>query len=77
MHHSFQSSKPSSLIVERARQMRCALTLSEQTLWSGIAGRRLGVTFRRQVPLGRFIADFAAPAAGLVVEWYGSQCTPR
>jgi very-short-patch-repair endonuclease len=24
--------------------------------------------FRRQVPLGRFVADFAAPAAGLVVE---------
>jgi very-short-patch-repair endonuclease len=26
------------------------------------------VWFRRQVPLGRFVADFAAPAAGLVVE---------
>jgi very-short-patch-repair endonuclease len=68
MRHPFQSSKPSSLTIERARQMRCALTLSEQKLWSAIAGRRLGVTFRRQVPLGRFIADFAAPAAGLVVE---------
>jgi len=32
-------------------------------------GRRLGVLFRRQVPLlGRFIADFLAPAERLVIE---------
>jgi len=32
-------------------------------------GRRLGVVFRRQVPLlGRFIADFLAPAQRLVIE---------
>jgi very-short-patch-repair endonuclease len=29
---------------------------------------QLGVWFRRQVPLGRFVADFVAPAAWLVVE---------
>jgi hypothetical protein len=67
MRHSFQSSEPSSLTIEHALQMRRALTLSEQRLWSAIAGRRLGVTFCRQVPLGRFIADFAARAATLVV----------
>jgi very-short-patch-repair endonuclease len=33
------------------RQMRSAMTLSEQKLWSAIAGMRLGGTFRRQVPL--------------------------
>jgi very-short-patch-repair endonuclease len=31
-------------------------------------GRALGVTFRRQVPIGRYIADFLAPAARLIVE---------
>ncbi|MES1173194.1 MAG: DUF559 domain-containing protein [Myxococcales bacterium] len=36
---------------------------SEQLLWQRIRGRRLGAVFRRQVPfLGRFIADFLAPA---------------
>jgi very-short-patch-repair endonuclease len=49
--------------------MRFALTASEQLLWSRISGRQLGVVFRRQVPLlGRFIADFCAPAVRLVIE---------
>jgi very-short-patch-repair endonuclease len=44
-------------------------TDSEARLWAAIRGRRLGVQFRRQVPLGdRFIVDFFAPAARLVVE---------
>jgi hypothetical protein len=39
--------------------MRLAPTGSEQLLWQAIRGRRLGVQFRRQVPLGgRYIADF-------------------
>lgn len=52
--------------------MRSALTPSEQKLWSEIRGGRLGVSFRRQVPLGRFIVDFAAPATKLVVEVDGA-----
>jgi very-short-patch-repair endonuclease len=53
--------------------MRSALTPSEQFLWSRICARQLGVVFRRQVPLlGRFIADFYAPAARLVVEVDGA-----
>ncbi|MFZ5894932.1 MAG: endonuclease domain-containing protein [Myxococcota bacterium] len=52
-----------------ARQHRSQLTHSEQCLWSAINRGQLGVWFRRQVPLaGRFIADFVAPAARLVVE---------
>jgi very-short-patch-repair endonuclease len=48
---------------------RRALTASEARLWSALSARRLGVQFRRQVPLaGRFIVDFAAPSAGLIVE---------
>ncbi len=39
--------------------MRDSPTHTEQVLWARIRGRRLGVAFRRQVPvLGRFIADF-------------------
>jgi cyclase len=58
--------------------MRLAPTTSELVLWQAIRGRRLGVQFRRQVPLGgRYIADFFVSELGLIVEWYGSQCTPR
>ena len=62
----------------RARQMRSSLTPSEQVLWSAIRGRRLGVQFRRQVPLaGRFIVDFFAPSVRLVVEVDGGYHTRR
>jgi very-short-patch-repair endonuclease len=37
-------------------------------LWAEIRGCRLGVWFRRQVPIGRYIADFVAPSVRLVVE---------
>ena len=54
---------------ERARAMRASLTPSEALLWARIRGCRLGPVFRRQVPLlGRFIADFLAPAERLVIE---------
>ena len=48
--------------------MRRHPTPSEHVLWQAIRGGRLGVTFRRQVPLGPFIVDFLAPSARLVVE---------
>jgi very-short-patch-repair endonuclease len=52
-----------------ARQHRSWLTESEASLWSALKGRQLGVSFRRQVPVGgRFIADFCAPSVRLIVE---------
>ena len=48
--------------------MRSALTPSEQRLWLALRGGALGVWFRRQAPLGRFIGDFVAVSARLVVE---------
>ncbi|HEU4577050.1 MAG TPA: DUF559 domain-containing protein [Polyangiaceae bacterium] len=57
-----------AIVTQRARAMRQALTASEQRLWLAIRGGALGVWFRRQVPLGRFIGDFVAVSARLVVE---------
>ena len=57
-----------SLLAARARHMRFEPTPSESRLWQPIRGGRLGVSFRRQVPIGRFIVDLVAPKAGLVVE---------
>src|SRR5450432_798590 len=53
----------------QARQHRSCLTESEARLWSALKARQLGVQFRPEVLLGgRFIVDFFASAAGLVVE---------
>jgi very-short-patch-repair endonuclease len=78
---SFQSravSRRKQLIAERAAEFRTFSTWSEQILWAAMRGGALGIAFRRQVPVGpSFIADFYAAELRLIVEWYGSQCTPR
>ena len=57
---------------------RRAPTESEARLWQLLRARKLGVWFRRQVPLGgRYIADFVAPGARLVVEVDGSSHAGR
>jgi very-short-patch-repair endonuclease len=66
-----------ALVVQRAIGLRAATTASEQALWLYLRGGQLGVWFRRQVVLGRFIADFAAPAARLVVEVDGGYHVTR
>jgi very-short-patch-repair endonuclease len=53
---------------ERARAMRKAPTAGEKKLWSRIRGEQLGVKFRRQHPLGPFIADFYCAEHHLAVE---------
>ena len=48
---------------------RRVMTPSELRLWSALSARKLGVQFRREVPLlGCFIVDFCAPSVRLVVE---------
>jgi very-short-patch-repair endonuclease len=49
--------------------MRSQLNPAEAALWAELNNRRLGVMFRRQVVvLGRYIADFLAPAVKVIVE---------
>ena len=49
--------------------MRRAATPAERRLWQALRKHQLGgLKFRRQMPLGPFIADFYCPAARLVVE---------
>jgi len=49
--------------------MRQAPTPAEHKLWQALRKRQTGgMKFRRQVPLGPFIADFYCSAARLVVE---------
>jgi len=58
-----------------ARDMRSEPTLAEDRLWSHLRRRQMGVRFRRQEPIGPFIADFACPKARLIVEVDGDSHT--
>jgi very-short-patch-repair endonuclease len=45
---------------------------TERRLWYSLRDRRfLGYKFRRQVPIGPFIADFACKSARLIIETDG------
>ena len=58
----------------RARVLRNEPTDCERKLWQFLRMRQLsGFRFRRQVPIGRYIADFACIEAKLVVEVDGGQ----
>jgi adenine-specific DNA-methyltransferase len=60
--------------VAAAREMRRAPTDAERILWSMLRARKLGgLRFRRQQPIGPFIADFYCSAAKLVIELDGGQ----
>jgi very-short-patch-repair endonuclease len=62
-----------TLLTNRARRMRRALTDPEAMLWSRLRGRGDDrPIFRRQYPIGSIIADFYCPAARLAVEVDGS-----
>jgi very-short-patch-repair endonuclease len=52
--------------VERARRLRKESTVAERLLWAEI--RKLKSNFRRQAPIGPYIADFAHHGSKLVIE---------
>ncbi len=57
----------------RAIQLRQKSTPAERKLWSRIRNDQLGVTFRRQHAVGKYIPDFSSPKAKLIIELDGSQ----
>ena len=59
---------------ELARELRQNPTDAEKRLWQHLRNRQLdGHKFRRQVPLGRYVVDFACLEARLIVEVDGGQ----
>jgi very-short-patch-repair endonuclease len=55
------------------RNLRKRQTDSEKLLWQCLRKKRLkGLKFRRQHPIGRYLADFYCPEAHLAVELEGS-----
>jgi very-short-patch-repair endonuclease len=58
--------------LQRAKELRRDLTPAEQLLWSVIRADRLaGLRFRRQHPIGPYIADFYCHEVKLIVELDG------
>ena len=56
-----------------ARNLRKNMTTPEQHLWEALRKRQLdGYRFRRQTPLGRYIADFVCLEVRLVIELDGN-----
>ena len=62
------SAQRSEVLQARARGFRAAPTFSELVLFEAVRGKRLGVAFKRQVVIDRYIVDLLAPAVKLIVE---------
>ena len=61
-------------MVKLARTLRKRMTPHEVRLWARLkTWRAEGFVFRRQVPLGRYIVDFACFTPRLVIEVDGGQ----
>jgi very-short-patch-repair endonuclease len=59
--------------VGKARKLRGAMTTAEQRAWWLLRDRNLlGLKFRRQHPIGRFVVDFYCQQSRLAVELDGS-----
>ena len=57
-----------------ARALRRRSTDAERKLWAQIRDRQLdGLKFKRQAPIGRYVADFVCPEHHLIVEVDGEQ----
>ena len=61
-------------IRQKAKQLRRNSTDAERKLWSYMRNRQLqSWKFRRQLPIGRFIVDFACTELRIIVEIDGGQ----
>lgn len=53
------------------QQLRANMPMPEKILWAKIRNQQLGVKFRRQHGIGRYIVDFYCPECALVIELDG------
>jgi len=62
----FYNAKPD--IFKKAESLRLDMTEAEKLLWERLRKNQLGVRFKAQHPIERFIADFYCHKAKLVIE---------
>jgi very-short-patch-repair endonuclease len=71
--HKYRTTKPT---LAHARRLRRDMTEPEKRLWNRLCDDQIGGHhFRRQVPLGPYIADFCCLRSKLVVEVDGESHT--
>jgi len=62
---------------KRARSMRNEPTRAEKRLWQHLSANQTGCAFRRQHPIGSYIADFVCLEQKLIIELDGGgHCEP-
>lgn len=62
----------SDLIFKNAADLRNNMTAAKMLLWGHLKGSQLGAKFRRQHPIGIYIADFYCHQHELIIELDGS-----
>ena len=73
MKRNFETASPDryDILKAYARQNRREMTPSEAALWNALRNEFRGIKFRRQHPIGDYIADFLCLKAKLVIELDG------
>jgi very-short-patch-repair endonuclease len=66
VRNMFYGAKPK--LFEKARELRENMTPSERKIWEKLNKGQLGVRFKAQHPIERFIADFYCHKFKLVIE---------
>lgn len=62
---------------QHARALRAGMTEAERLLWYHLRAHRfLGLSVRRQAPIGPYIVDFLIPSRRLILELDGGQHSP-
>ncbi|MFM9975045.1 MAG: endonuclease domain-containing protein [Beijerinckiaceae bacterium] len=62
------SQPPRPVMRRLAREQRAGPSNAEALLWTILRDRRISAKFRRQMPIGRYIADFICLERRLIVE---------
>lgn len=70
LHPLYQTADPFyyDILKEFARENRKFMTEAERILWNNISCKKLGLPFRKQHIIGKYIADFVCLQRKLVIE---------
>ena len=70
MSRHYETAAPDryKILKDFARYNRCAMTESETMLWNALRKEIQGCKFRRQHPIGDYIADFICLSEKIVIE---------
>ena len=52
----------------KRQQLRREMPVAERLLWKHLRNQAVGVKFRRQVPIGKYVIDFYCPSLHLAIE---------